>query len=271
MTQQQKLFVVVDPTADQHIALERAIIISALRAEKPFICVFVAVDAEATDTRATNDYLFRDQNWFIEKIRQPLEDAGIEYQIDVSWSSEWQESIRQSAKGFGANLIYLPVHAKTTSRFTFTESKWALLKNAPCPVVLIRPDAMAKRKVIIAAVNFQAQRDVQRELNRKILEHAKFYAEAYGAELNLINGYLDSMTYPDRGRLVNETGMPADSIYVRNGYTSDVVSALAEEIDADLVIMGTLGQNGMTTTRRGNTAERLIAALSCDVMVVNHE
>lgn len=271
MTQQQKLFVVVDPTAEQHIALERAIIISSLRSVKPLIYVFVAVDPEATDTRATNDNLFRTQKWFDEKIKQPLAAAGIEYLIEVSWSSEWQESIRQSAKRFNADLIYLPVQAKTSSRFTFTESKWELLKGAYCPVVLIRPGANAQRKTILAAVNFQAQRDVQRELNRKILDQAKYFAEAYGAELHLINGYLDSMTYPDRGRLVNETGMPSDRIHVKNGYTSDVVAALAEEIDADLVVMGTLGQNGMTTTRRGNTAERLIAALDCDVMVINHE
>jgi len=269
--QQQKLFVVVDPTAEQHIALERAIIISSLRSVKPLIYVFVAVDAEASDTRATNDNVFRNQSWFDEKIRQPMAAAGIEYVIEVSWSSEWQESIRQSAKRFGADLIYLPVQAKTSSRFTFTESKWELLKGAYCPVVLIRPGANAQRKTILAAVNFQAQRDVQRELNRKILAEAKHFAEVYEADLHLINGYLDSMTYPDRGRLVNETGLPFDRIHVKNGYTSDVVSALAEEIDADLVIMGTLGQNGMTTTRRGNTSERLIAALDTDVMVINHE
>jgi universal stress protein E len=35
--------------------------------------------------------------------------------------------------------------------------------------------------------------------------------------------------------------------------------------------MGTLGQTGMITTRRGNTAERIIAALDDDVMVINHE
>lgn len=42
MTQQQKFFVVVDPTAEQHIALERAIIIAKLSQAKPFIYVFVA-------------------------------------------------------------------------------------------------------------------------------------------------------------------------------------------------------------------------------------
>jgi len=272
MSKSQKLFVVVDPTADSHIALERAIIISKLHIAKPFIHVFVAVDPDAVDTRSSNDNLFRDQRWFDEVIKKPLIDAGIDYLIEVSWSSEWQKSIMDSAKRFAVDVIYLPVHARTNNRrFTFTESKWELLKGAYCPVVLIRPGANAQRKVILAAINMQAQRDVQRELNKMIVEQAKFYAEMYGADVHVVNGYLDSLNYPDRGRLVNETGMPSDHIHVRNDYTSDVVSEVAEDINADLVIMGTLGQNGMTATRRGNTAERLIAALQTDVMVLNHE
>jgi len=272
MTKSQKLFVVVDPNDTHHIALERAIIISSLiQGPKPKVHAFVAVDSDAVDTRSVNDNLFRDLTWFEQNIKNPLASAGIEYSLEVSWSSEWQKSIMESAKRFDADLIYLPVHAKTnTSRFSFSESKWELLKGAYCPVVLIRPNAKAQRKVIIAAVNFQALRDEQIALNKQIIAQAKFYAETYDADLHVINGYLDSMTYPDRGRLVNETGLPNDKIHVDNGYTSDVVSALAEKINADLIIMGTLGQNGMTKTRRGNTSERLIAAVDTDVMVINH-
>lgn len=271
-TEQPKLFVVVDPNDEQHVALERAAITAKLQDIKPYVYVFVAVDGDAVDTRASNDKLFRDQRWFDEAIKKPLEDAGIEYLIEVTWSSEWQASIMQSAKRFGADLIYLPVHAKVNyTRFTFTESKWELLKGAHCPVVLIRPGAKPQRKVILAAVNFQASRDVQKELNKLILEQARHYAELYNAEFHVVNGYLDSMSYPDRGRLVRETGLQPDRIHVRNGYTSDVVSEVANDINADLVVMGTLGQNGMATSRRGNTAERLIAALDDDVMVINHE
>jgi universal stress protein E len=271
-TTQQTIFVVVDPSDEQHVALERAIITSALHTTKPFIYVFVAVDGDAVDTRASNDSLFRDQSWFDEQIKKPLVTAGVDFLIEVSWSTDWQGSIIQSAKRYNANMIYLPVHAKSSNRrFTFTESKWELLKGASCPVVLIRPGAKAERRVILAAVNFQAQRDVQKELNKLILEQARHFAEVYGAELHVVNGYMDSMNYPDRGRLANETKLPSERIHVKNGYTSDVVSEVAEAINADLVIMGTLGQNGMATTRRGNTAERLIAALDDDVMVINHE
>ena len=273
MSKPEKLFVVVDPNDDHHIALERAIITAALNSTKPSVHAFVAVDGDAVDTRTINSQLFRDLSWFEKNIKSPLTNAGIEYTMEISWSSEWQKSIMESAKRLDADLIYLPVHATahSSSRFSFTDSKWELLKGAYCPVVLIRPGSNAQRKVILAAVNFQAQRDVQKELNKKILEQAKLYAEVYNADLHLINGYLDSMNYPDRGRLVKETGISNDHIHVENGYTSDVVSALAEKINADLIIMGTLGQNGMTKTRRGNTAERLIAAVDTDVMVINHE
>lgn len=271
-TTQQKIFVVVDPNDDQHIALERVIMTARLLDIKPYVYVFVAVDSDAVDTRASNDKMFRDQRWFDAMIKQPLEEAGVEYLTEVSWSTEWQGSIMKASKRFGADVIYLPVHAKVSyTRFTFTESKWELLKGAPCPVVLIRPGAKQERKVILAAVNFQAQRDVQRELNKIILEQAKRYATLYGAELHAVNGYVDSMHYPDRGRLVRETGIEQNRIHVRNGYSSDAVAAVADEINADLVVMGTLGQNGMATSRRGNTAERIIAALDDDVMVINHE
>lgn len=274
MSKSQKLFVVVDPNDTTHIALERAIIVSSLmKGPKPTVHAFVAVDGNAVDTRSVNDHLFRDLTWFEQNIKSPLANAGIEYTLEVSWSSEWQKSIMESAKRLDADLIYLPVHATTNnnSRFFFTESKWELLKSAYCPVVLIRPGAKAQRKVILAAVNFQAQRDVQVELNKKIIDTAKFYADIYGADMHVVNGYLDSMNYPPRGKIVSETGLPNDKIHVENGYTSDVVSALAEKIGADLIVMGTLGQNGMTKTRRGNTAERLIAAVDTDVMVLNHE
>jgi len=271
-TSQQKLFVVVDPNDEQHVALERAVITAALHETKPFIYVFVAVDGDAVDTRASNDRLFRDQAWFNDMIKSPLEEAGLEYLIEVSWSTEWQKSIIQSAKRASANLIYLPVHAKVNyTRFTFTESKWDLLKAAPCPVVLIRPGAKPQRKVILAAVNFQAKRDVQRELNDKILEYGQYFARVYGADFHVVNAYRDSMNYPDRGLLTRDTGLPQERIHVDLGYSSDVVSDVAAKINADLVVMGTLGQNGMATSRRGNTAERLIAALDDDVMVINHE
>ncbi len=269
---ENKIFVVVDPTDEKHIALERALSAIPLRDPKPEVYVFIAVDSEAVDTRATNDSLYREQSWFEEEIRKPLEAIGVKFTIAVSWSTEWQKSIVDEASRWGADNIFIPAHAQSNRRrFTFSESKWELFKSARCPVLVVRPGAKMRRKVILAAVNFQATRDVQRELNKKIIKFGKIMSEVYGAEFHVVNGYLDSMLYPDRGRLANETGLSADHIHVNQGYTDEVVAATAKEIGADLVVIGTLGQTGMAKTRRGNTAERVIAGLDVDVAVLNHE
>lgn len=271
MSQPEKMFVVVDPSDSVQIALERALIMGKKHKSPPELFVFVGVDGEATDLRAINDNLFRNQDWFMSEIRQPIEAAGMKYTLEVSWSQEWQKSITQSAKRWGAERIYLPVHERTNkSRFTFSEAKWGILKTANCPVVLIQPGAKPERKTILAAVNFQAIKPEQQKLNDSILYWGHAVANIYGADLHVVNGYLDSMHYPDRGKLAREANLPADRIHVEQGYTSDVVGNVAEKLDADLVIMGTLGQTGQADTRRGNTAERVISALTQDVMVVNH-
>ncbi|WP_370979881.1 universal stress protein [Agaribacterium sp. ZY112] len=272
MAKAERMFVVVDPSSNSHPALERVIRTAKLRPTLPVVKVFVIVDSEAVDTRAINDNLCRDQSWFISEIREPLEEVGVEYSIEISWSSEWQKSILMSSKQFGTDRIYLPVHERTnnSSRYSFSESKWDLLKTAECPVVLIQPQATEQRKVILAAVNIQALDDAQRELNKSILHWGKEVADMYGAEYHVVNAYVDSMNYPDRGRLAKETGIESTHIHVEAGYTDESVSRVAERINADLVVMGTLGQNGMIKSRRGNTAARVIAALKQDIMVVNH-
>lgn len=270
MSKAERLFVVVDPSESTHASLDRAIRTAKLREISPILKIFVAVDSDAVDTRAVNDRLFRDQSWFGREIKAPLESAGIEYTIEVSWSTEWQQSIVASSRQFGSDRIYLPVRARATAaRFSFSESKWDLLKTAECPVVLIQPHAPEQRKLVLAAVNFQALQDIQQGLNKSILHWGKEVAQMYHADFHVVNAYVDSMRYPDRGRLANETGLPADKIHVESGYTDEAVSKVAEELNADLVVMGSLGQNGMIKSRRGNTAERVIAALNQDIMVVN--
>ncbi|MCA0902009.1 universal stress protein [Microbulbifer agarilyticus] len=267
------VFVVVDPNDERHVALDRALATARERNPQPKLAVFVAVDGEAVDTRAVNDHLFRDEFWFRDQIRKPIEEAGVEFDITVCWSSDWQAAIIQESKRCNAEMIYLPVHARSSNRFTFAESKWQVLKQAKCPVVLIRPGAQDRRKVVLATVNYQAQTTQQRQLNRQITERASYIAEVYGAELHLVNAFLDSMLYPDRGalaKLATKTGVPTDRIHVKQGYTNEVVAEIAKEINAELVVMGTLNQYGETgSLLRGNTAERVIGSLDIDVMVCN--
>ena len=115
---QERVFVVVDPTASEHIALQRAIITARFRKPSPTLYIFVAVDSESIDTRATNDSLFKNSQWFEDEIHAPLKKEGLDYQIEISWSSEWQRSILKSANRFGADVILLPIQKKKKTHST---------------------------------------------------------------------------------------------------------------------------------------------------------
>ena len=270
MADRENVFVVVDPNNEVHVAFERAILTAPLRSAPPKIYVFVTTDGESVDTRATNTHLYRHTSWFDETIRAPLLQAGLDFEIEVCWSQQWQQSIMAAAKRVSADEIFIPMHTQPyVKRLLFTESKWDLLKSAHCPVILVRPDTAMQRKTILAAVNFQASSPEQKLLNKKILERGHWVANGYGATLHVVNGYMDSMNYPDRGKLANESGLPGERIHVLQGYTDDVVAQVAKSINADVVVLGTLGQNGQIKNRRGNTAERVISAISADAVIIN--
>jgi len=84
MSVQEKVFVVVDPTASEHIALQRAIITARFRTPSPTLYIFVGVDSEAVDTRASNDALFKNSQWFEDEIHAPLKKEGLDYKIEIS-------------------------------------------------------------------------------------------------------------------------------------------------------------------------------------------
>ncbi len=272
MPKQERIFVVVNPTLDEHVALDRAIITAKLLSPSPTICAFVAIDPDTVDSGISNDKISRNTDWFEEQIHAPLRAAGLQYKIEVSWCNNWQKAIMRSAEKFGATRILIRAgKPKTPRRFSFAESKWKLLKGATCPVLIVRDGAAQQRKVVLAAVNFQASRDHQQQLNANILARGRALAESYDAEFHVTNAYIDSMHYPDRGRLAKETGLDSNHIHVVQGYTDEAVAKAANDLHADVVVIGTLGQTGQAKTRRGNTAERVISAVDVDVVVVNSE
>jgi nucleotide-binding universal stress UspA family protein len=58
---------------------------------------------------------------------------------------------------------------------------------------------------------------------------------------------------------------------LREGNPRDVIPELAAELDADLVVMGTVGRTGIPGLLIGNTAEVILNNLECSVLAVKPE
>ncbi len=66
---------------------------------------------------------------------------------------------------------------------------------------------------------------------------------------------------------------PAAAIHVEEsfGRPADAIVALARQIDADLIVMGSHGHTGLLHALLGSTAERVVREAPCDVLVVKPE
>lgn len=268
MKANEKTLVVIDPAEEVHIALDRALITSRLRTQRPDIHIFIGVDVAVKNASGKHGILTRDTTWF-ETLIQPLRDEGLTVTTEVCLSGDWQHAVLQSAEREQADVIVVPDYSTVSKNLILSDAKWALLRHASCPVLIVRPGADAKRKTVLAAINFGAQDARYESLNDKILDSGQWMAGRYGADLHVVNAYEDSLHYPDRGQLARKLGLASDHIHVKQGNPEAVIDDTAKELGADVVVIGTLSREGILAAMRGNTSEKVLGLLSQDVLTLN--
>lgn len=262
-----KHLVIIEPTQDRQIALERALITSKVLEPKPELRLFIAVDTESTDLKASNSKLYRSGEW-LKSITDQVEAAGLAYSYEFCWSDEWQEAVLNCAARFKPFHIFMPDYESGKKRLIYSSQQWALLRKSHVPVTIVRPGDVGMRKKMLAAVNIQKEDDNPRYavLNNKILSQGMDIAERYGAEFYVVNAYKDSLNYPNREALLKRTGLPTQNVHVEEGDPAEVIANYANRVGADTIVIGTLARKGAMALMKGNTSERVLRRLNQDVI-----
>ncbi len=183
-----------------------------------------------------------------------------------------------------------------------------LLRKCPCPLWLIKPDAPKSYRRILAAVDVsdtctEEEEEPRRALNRQILEMASTLALSDFAELHIVHTWEaigektlrgpfmhtsdeDIATYINQVKqqhaanlnaLINDvTGhLGQGSVkylkpkkHLVKGWARKEIPALAKQIDAELIVMGTVARSGIPGFIMGNTAETILNQIDCSVLAI---
>ena len=262
----ENILVVVDPTQDDQPALTRVVETVKRLGTDVSIHLFIGIDGSGVDFKATSWSVYRDLDWFY-KLVEPLEQADIKYTSAISWSHQWQESILYTADYYQSQMIYLSDYSGNGK--PLSNAGWTLLRYSSCPVLIVRDGAEPHRKSVLAAINGQNRDPVYQELKEKIVSVAQWIANAYNAEMHLVNAYEDSLDYPDRSKLLKETGLPNECIHITYGEPKDAIAEVADKVEASIVVIGTRNRRGISAMMNGNTSEKVIAKVKQDVIVLN--
>ncbi|MCE9678462.1 universal stress protein UspE [Shewanella sp. AS1] len=298
MKDYHKILVVVDPTKDTQPALARAIDLASKN--QASITVFLSIfdfSYEMTSILSGNEReamrqgVIAQRKAWLEEVLEHHPHPSVKISAEVVWHNRPFESIILQAIEGEFDLIVKGTHQHDKLKSViFTPTDWHLMRKSPIPVLLVKEHDWPVAGKILCAVNVTSEDNDHQSLNGKIIEHAMDLAKKFDAQVHLVNGYpgtpvnlaielpdFDAHTYSETVRLqheqrvcslANSYGIGSDFCHVKEGLPEDVIPELAEQLDAELVILGTVGRTGFSAALIGNTAEHVIDSIDCDLLAI---
>ena len=105
--EKRKILVIVDPSHERHLALERMLDISHQKRESGLAFhLLIGFESDDKGDPDTPDEVIRGNDWFRELLR-PLRDSGVDYTADLFWTRNWRNSILSAADRYACDTIML--------------------------------------------------------------------------------------------------------------------------------------------------------------------
>jgi universal stress protein E len=263
-----KVFAVIDPTMDTQAALVSATKIAA-RSEASTLHVYEAVDA--TGINGDADGALARHRAFVESLVEPLRAGGANVSVEIELTKDWRTAIAAAAERAEADLIVKTAgeHSRAGRRLLKT-SDWTLLRHAHCPVYLVKKDSIQSGAKILVALNIAHPDELHSKLNAQVLEYGRDFVKAIPySSLHAVNAYANSDEFIYPSDLAETTGIQKIDAHTVEDASEKAIPGIAEQIGADIVIIGTAARNGLKAAVIGNTAEKILDALSTNILTVN--
>jgi universal stress protein E len=298
----QNILVVIDPTTDEQKALKRAIdLATSINASgnKVNVSAFLSIfdfSYEMTTILSSDERdimrksVIKDKELWLKSLIDDLA-PSIEISSQVVWHNRPFEAIVERVIQENYDLVIKGTHQHDKFKsVVFTPTDWHILRKCPCPVLLVKDHEWPKDGNILAAVNVGSDEAEHLSLNAQITKNAKQLAQLIQGNVHLVNSfpgtpvniaieipefnsneYNDTMLKHHEQAMIshaNDFDISVANTHVEEGLPETVIEQVAIKLDAELVILGTVGRTGISAALIGNTAEHVIDQLNCDVLAL---
>jgi universal stress protein E len=295
------ILVIVDPTATEHPALQKAVCIAAKCDAR--LEMFVCETKESRDVRYAAHLARNDGRGFIvnlqallEPLAEPIRRQGIDVCLETDTGDPLHEVLLERVRRGSADLVVKDTHHHALLKRTFiTNTDWHLIRGCPVPLLLTKAKPWPPTPVVVAAIDPGHVYDRTQALDGQIMASAHSLATHLGARLHVLNAFLPlALTTETAGgpvgigsalamRLDTEARMTrqaeleraasayavsAADVHVQAGVPSEVLPAATRDLAADVLAMGAVSRSGLQRLFIGSTAEQVLEALPCDALVI---
>jgi universal stress protein E len=228
----------------------------------------------------------------LERIARKLRSRGIKVSVSAQFDYPVYEAVIREAARVRANLIVAEQHRGHRAASLLHLTDWELLRLSPVPVLLVKQTRAYRRPVVLAALDPDHTYAKPARLDEEILSAGSLIAGALKGTLHAIHAYvpLPVLAFPygaisedavqrlqansaqvagrKLARELKKTRVPQARRHLVGRHPADAISQVAEKTRSSLVVMGAIARSGLKRLLIGNTAERVLDRLACDVLVV---
>lgn len=231
----------------------------------------------------------------LKKLADRSELRDLEVSTTVRCDYPVQDALVREAQDCHARMLVVESRGQgRLARLFLSNIDWELIRNCPCPLWLSKSARFERRAPVIAAVDPLHSHAKPSMLDDIIVAHAIEVAGARPGKVMLchayelpqgaivdtpIEAYWLAMSEEEQraheqnlehaiGRLEKKAGIPAGNAALVRGDPVVQLPRLAKKHAAAVVVMGAVSRRGLQRVFVGNTAERVIDKLGCDVLVV---
>ena len=228
----------------------------------------------------------------MDTIAENLDQKGISCSVNVAWHRELHEAIEEIVDELEPDLVIKRISADASNINPFTMPvDRHLLRYCKAPLLLVRNSNWVN-KPLLAAIDPTVLDQKHIALNHNILEYSKMLADVTKTQLHSVSAFETPNMAPsmDVGwsnidfesikvettnvhknkmeTLLKEHDLFMCPYHVLEGRADIAIPNIAKKIDAQLLILGTVGRTGLSGAFIGNTAEHVLANMSCDILTL---
>ncbi len=229
-----------------------------------------------------------------------VSEEQVPFPLTVKNSPQPAVCIIQEAIAHQNDLIIKEAEPLNEGAEGFKAIDMTLLRKCPCALWLHRPIEKPRNKRRIAvAIDPTTTSEEQHALSLRLLELSRSIADTCDSRLHIVScweyyleNYLDGNAWIQVEEdqlakevshakvkheqalqgLIEESGISGEMVlHLLHGKADDKIPNIVDELEIDVLVMGTLARTGISGVVIGNTAENILQSINCSLVAMKPE
>ncbi|MGX5174106.1 universal stress protein [Aliikangiella sp. IMCC44653] len=228
---------------------------------------------------------------YLNSLKTKLEAKNIPVTVEVKWERKIQQALIDSCDETMPDLVIKRISDKASSLNPFNMPiDWQLLRHCPAPLLLVKDKTWRIPAPVLAAVDGATSNPDEIAFNHEIINYAKLLsrltdepthvvtthispqldnaATMGGFDLESMREQVTQINHSKLLELTQDKNIQAENLHVIEGLAEERIPLLSQNINAQVVVMGTISRKGIKGAFMGNTAETVLTKLQCEVLAL---